>query len=158
MPRGARWCQRVALYCRKSHPSARSRRQGAGSTACRRPRRPCILYRPLYRSGILSPLALPFHRFAPDLLRRRCRITAYTKHLVPERHALGGEDPVHHACAHVVVDSWLEDLRAPYGLEILCGRLWMLDKPDPDVHELLLHHLPAVALLGAHARPRPSAQ
>jgi hypothetical protein len=34
----------------------------------------------------------------------------------------------------------------------------MLDEPDPEVHEILLHHLPAAALLDAHARPLRSAQ
>ena len=38
---------------------------------------------------------------------------------MPESHTLGGEDPVDHPRAHIVVDAWLEGLRAPYGLEIL---------------------------------------
>src|SRR5215208_7154415 len=95
--------------------------------------------------SVKNPVAipsLPFHRLAPDLLCRRRRIAGYAEQLVPEGHMLGGENPVHHPRAPVVVDPRLEQLRAPDGLEVPDGGFGVTYEPNPEVHELLLHSLP----------------
>src|SRR3712207_8864713 len=54
--------------------------------------RPCTRCRRWCPSRILSPLALPLRRFAPELLRRRRRVAAYAEQLVPEGHVLRSEE------------------------------------------------------------------
>src|SRR5215210_1864495 len=68
--------------------------------------------------------------------------------------ALGSVDPIHHPRSKVEVDAWIQDLRAPYWLEVFRRRFGMLRQPDPEVLQLLLHHLPVGTLrqVGVAAR------
>src|SRR5829696_7218710 len=103
--------------------------------------------------SVKNPVAipsLPFHRLAPDLLRRRRRVAGYAEQLVPEGHMLGGEDPVHHPRAPVVVDPGIQNHPVANGFQVLRSGLGMTYEPNPEVHELLLHRL---AVLVAHRRP-----